>query len=136
VPLVVVLKRRFKMRNFSTACLLGSALLMLGACKSLTVYEPIIDSQGVDMSAYEEDLQQCRDYGDQVQVGQTAAQGAARGAVVGGVIGAIFGNGNMAARTAGAGGVGGGASGASRGYGERREVIRNCLIGRGYRVLN
>jgi hypothetical protein len=102
----------------------------------MTNYEPIIDTQGVDMSAYAEDLAQCRDYGQQVQVGQSAGRGAAGGAVMGGVVGAIFGNGATAARTAGAGGVGGGVSGASRGYAERRAVIRNCLMGRGYRVLN
>lgn len=124
------------MRNSLKVWLAGGLLLALGACKSMTDYEPIIDSQGIDMSAYAEDLQQCREYGQQVQVGQTAAKGAGTGAVMGGVVGAIFGNGAMAARTAGAGGVGGGVSGASRGYGERRAVIRNCLMGRGYRVLN
>lgn len=124
------------MRNSFKVCLAGGLLLVLGACKSMTNYEPIIDSQGVDMSAYEEDLQQCRKYGEQVQVGQTAAKGAGAGAVVGGVFGAIFGNGATMARTAGMGGVSGGAGGVARGYGERREVIRNCLMGRGYRVLN
>lgn len=124
------------MRNSPKVWLAGGLLLALGACKSVTEYEPIIDSQGVDMSAYAEDLEQCREYGQQVQVGQRTATGAAGGAVMGGVFGAIFGSGRMAARTAGAGGVGGGVSGAGRGYGERRDVIRNCLIGRGYRVLN
>jgi outer membrane lipoprotein SlyB len=124
------------MRSYFKLAFVGGLVLLLGACRSMTNYEPIIDSQGVDMSAYAEDLQQCREYGEQVQVGQSAGRGAAGGAVMGGVFGAIFGNGATAARTAGMGGVGGGASGAARGYGERREVIRNCLIGRGYRVLN
>ena len=100
------------------------------------MYEPIVDTQGVNMANYEQDLQECREYGDEVAVGQRTAGGAATGAVVGGIFGGIFGNGGTAARTAGAGGVSGGVSGASAGYAERREVIRNCLIGRGYRVLN
>ena len=117
-------------------CLACAAVLILGACRSVTEYEPIIDTQGVDMSAYEQDLADCRAYGEQVQVAQRTAGGAATGAVVGGIFGAVVGNRQTARTTAGAGGVTGGVGGASSGLGERRQAIRNCLIGRGYRVLN
>ena len=58
------------------------------------------------------------------------------GAVVGSVFGAVLGNSGTAKRGAGIGAVGGGASGAGEGLREREQVIKRCLIGRGYRVLN
>ncbi len=66
-----------------------------------------------------------------------ALGGAAAGAAVGALVGAIFGYpGDYAA----AGAIIGGASGAAEGAGEidyrRRAIIRNCLRGRGYSVLN
>ena len=51
-------------------------------------------------------------------------------------LGAIFGNSGDVARGAGAGGVVGGARGAASGEREKDQVLRNCLRGRGYRVLN
>lgn len=49
---------------------------------------------------------------------------------------AAVGNSDTAQRAAGMGGATGTLSGVSAGVGERRQVIRNCLTGRGYLVLN
>ena len=116
-----------------------SVALSLGACSSverMTGSEPIIDTKGIDMVMYETDLAECEAYADEVQVGRKAATGAVAGAVVGGVVGAIFGNSSTAQRGAGAGAATGTLSGTGRGLEDRRRVIRNCLAGRGYRVLN
>lgn len=51
-------------------------------------------------------------------------------------LGAIAGNSGTAERAAGVGGVIGGAKGAGSGLRERDRVVKNCLRGRGYRVLN
>ena len=96
----------------------------------------IVDTRGVDMHAYHHDLEECRAYADQVGVGRRAAGGALAGAVVGGAVGAIAGNSDTAERAAGVGGVIGGAKGAGSGLRERDRVVKNCLRGRGYRVLN
>jgi hypothetical protein len=96
----------------------------------------IVDTRGVDMHAYHHDLEECRAYADQVGVGRRAAGGALVGAVVGGAVGAIAGNSDTAERAAGVGGVIGGAKGAGSGLRERDRVVKNCLRGRGYRVLN
>lgn len=96
----------------------------------------IVDTKGVDQYAYERDLRDCEAYADQVAVGRQAAGGAVAGAVIGGAVGAIAGNSDTAKRSAGVGGVVGGAKGASSGLHERDRVIKNCLRGRGYRVLN
>ena len=98
--------------------------------------QPIIDTKGVDMAMYEVDLSECRAYADEVQVGRRAATGAVAGAVVGGVIGAAVGNSDTAQRGAGVGAASGTLSGVGRGIQERQQVVRNCLAGRGYRVLN
>lgn len=115
------------------------ALGILLGCRSIDKIagsEPIVDTQGVNMARYETDLADCQDYADQVQVGRQTAVGAVAGAAVGGVFGAVIGDSDTAQRGAGVGAVGGGARAAGRGLQERERVIRRCLIGRGYRVLN
>lgn len=116
-------------------------LALAAGCASDQV---IVDTKGQDMTRYEQDRRECQAYSDQVSSGAQAAKsgafGAVVGAVVGGATGAIFGDSTAAARGAAAGGVVGGAqggvSGATKGEGQKEQVLRNCLTGRGYRVLN
>ena len=107
---------------------------VLVACT--TTDEIIIDEKGVDMSAYRQDLADCRGYASAVKTQEKGARGAASGAVVGGAIGAITGGGDSAARGAGVGAVTGGARGLSDGEKTEVKVVKRCLRGRGYRVLN
>ena len=107
---------------------------MLTACT--TTDEIIIDRKGVNMSAYQQDLVECQSYASEVKTQEKTAKGAASGAVVGGLIGAITGGGSGAATGAGVGGVGGGARGANEGEKSEVQVVKRCLSGRGYRVLN
>jgi outer membrane lipoprotein SlyB len=110
---------------------LFALLALTSACT--TTDEIIIDKKGVDMSRYEQDLAECRSYGTEVQTGKKTATGAASGAVVGGLIGAITGD---AGKAAGVGAVTGGAKGASEGSRDEVQVVKRCLRGRGYKVLN
>ncbi len=110
-------------------------LLMLGACAGQG-QEPIVDTKGVNQAQYETDLAECKAYAEQVQTGRKAAGGAAVGAVLGGVVGAIVGDHDTAARGAGIGAVAGGAKGVGGAVRERRQVLRTCLVNRGYKVLN
>lgn len=96
----------------------------------------IIDTKGVDMQQYHQDLYECRGFATQVPVGEKTAKTAAGGAVVGGVLGAIVGDSDTAKKGAGVGAVSGAVKGAGSGYRERNRVVKNCLRGRGYRVLN
>ena len=93
----------------------------------------IIDTQGVNMDAYYQELHECRNYASQVSVAGRTTTGAVTGAVLGGV---ITGDSGSAQRGAGVGGVVGGVQGASSGYQEKHQVVKNCLRGRGYSVLN
>ncbi|MDR2212309.1 MAG: hypothetical protein LBE21_01620 [Pseudomonadales bacterium] len=118
--------------------MLLSVLLLHGCASGGSVFggDPIVDLAGVNAQVYNRDLADCRTYADQVQTGRRTVASAATGAVVGSLLGAAVGNSDSAQAIGGAGGVMGGVSGASAAMSERQQVLRNCLIGRGYRVLN
>ncbi|MFN2327733.1 MAG: glycine zipper family protein [Chromatocurvus sp.] len=109
-------------------------ILMTGCTTTKNV---IIDKRGVDMNRYHQDLAECKEYAKEVRKGEMVARGAGSGAAVGGAIGAIVGDStDSAVRGAGVGAVSGGARGMSAGEREEMRVIKRCLSGRGYRVLN
>lgn len=114
--------------------LLFGALLLISGCASTK--RVVVDDKGIDQAAYQQDLAECEAIADQVSTGRDAAGGAVGGAVIGGALGAIFGNSSTAGRMAGGGAVVGGASRAGSAEQEKGQVLRNCLRGRGYRVLN
>lgn len=119
---------------------LGLALLLtMTGCSSvekLTSYDPVVDPRGVNIAYYEADLLECRELGESANVSRDTATSAAGGAVVGGAIGAAVGNSSTAQRGAGVGAILGGVRGYQRGSREEERIIRRCLTGRGYRVLN
>lgn len=110
----------------------GLAVLLLAACSGST--GPIIDTQGVDMAKYRQDLAECETYAGQVSTATAVGKGAAGGAAVGAAIGAI--SGGSGTRGAGVGAVAGGAQSARIADQEKSRVVHNCLRGRGYKVLN
>jgi hypothetical protein len=117
--------------NMRTATIL-LVTAVLAACSSSTA--PIIDTRGVDMARYRQDLAECEAYKEQVKTGEGVTKGAAGGAAVGAAIGAIAGG--SAGKGAGIGAVTGGAESARIADREKADVVKNCLRGRGYRVLN
>ena len=120
--------------------IIGVVFLFMAACSSNQRLPGqtgvIIDTKGVDMAAYQGDLGDCQAYADEVPVGEKVATGAVAGAVVGGVVGAVVGDSRTAERIAGVGAVSGALKGGGKGLSERDRVIKRCLQGRGYRVLN
>ncbi len=103
-----------------------------------TNVKPIIDMKGVSQEAYDKDLQECQTIAQQQSgMGENAAKGVGLGAVVGGLLGLVTG-GNVSgiAQAAGAGAVVGGAGGAYSGNQSQESVVKRCLSGRGYKVLN
>jgi hypothetical protein len=112
------------------------ASLLVGACASSPGGQVIIDNKGVDMARYQQDLGECQNYAQQVSAGERAATTAAGGAVVGGILGAVVGDSTTAKKGVGVGAVTGGIRGASSASREKSQVVKNCLRGRGYRVLN
>lgn len=122
-----------------TLIVVTSLVLLLASCRQvdeITGNRPIVDTKGVDPEAYEADLEDCYVFADQVEAEKKVFTGAATGAVIGGVIGAAAGNSETAKRGAGVGAASGTLSGAGSVMSERQQVVRNCLAGRGYLVLN
>jgi len=108
-------------------------LCMVAACT--TTSEIIIDEKGVNMSGYEDDLADCKGYAQQVAVGEKTAKGAASGGAIGGAVGAVSSH-HDAGEGAAIGAITGGARGLNAGERDKVRVVKNCLRGRGYRVLN
>ncbi len=96
----------------------------------------IVDQKGVDPVAYAADLQDCQAYAEQVAMGQEVAVNAVGGAVLGGALGAATGSTKDARRASTAGAAIGATKGVADALESKDDVVRNCLTGRGYRVLN
>ena len=101
-------------------------------------FSPIIDKQGIDEVKYQQDLTECQNLSTEAQgAAKDGAKKAAGGAAIGALIGLVGGgNGTNIAQAAGVGGVIGGASGLYSGNAEKETIIKRCLAGRGYKVLN
>lgn len=102
-------------------------------------YTPVID--GPQDSNYWTNLTECRSLASQVQrnrEGEAAGQavaGALAGALVGGMLGGRGYRNETAAFGAKAGALTGGAEGLGSAAQGGKQVIINCMVGRGYRVL-
>lgn len=117
-------------RAFLAAAVLG---LSLTGC----TYNPVIDPKtSAHPENFQSDLGECR----QIAEGGAAKGAALAGAGVGGAIGAglavATGHPNAVGQAAGGGAVIGGARGGAASNREKRMIVRNCLKGRGYAVLN
>lgn len=109
-----------------------SVLLILAGLAACSSQGPIIDKNSrFDPIQYEKDYADCKKYQKHVQsqVGKSSVSGA----IVGGLIGAITGD---VGKAAAVGAVAGGADGVGHTAHNKKRVLHNCLIGRGYRVLN
>ena len=119
------------MRNLSRFLTITGAAL-LAACSSAP--GPIVDTKGVNMARYHDDLADCEAYADQVRIEVGVAKGAAAGGAAGAATGAILGK--SVGEYAGVGAVGGATKSAIQGDREKSRVVKNCMRGRGYKVLN
>jgi hypothetical protein len=100
---------------------------------------PVVDVPPQRQSQYQAvDLPQCQQYATQVMNAQQAAvNGAVAGAIFGALLGAAAGgNSRFNSRMASVGALSGGVGAAAQAEGGQRGIIRRCLLGRGYNVLN
>ena len=115
------------MKTYSAVLILA----LLPGCA--TTYAPIVDRPS---DAYASDLLVCREHAQRtMNAGSGAAAGAAVGAGLGLVLCSALG-GRDCGRTAAGTAVLGAAHGAGAGHQSEAQVVRNCLVGRGHRVLN
>lgn len=119
------------MNIISKSVIFTSCIALVAACSAHP--EPIIDPRGVNMDAYAADLEECESYAEPIHITEGAAKGAAGGAAVGAATGAISGD---VSRGAGYGAIFGATQYGTEAERDKRMVVKRCLIGRGYRVLN
>ena len=111
-----------------------SGSVLLTACAGAEVW-PIVGLKGVNEAFYVKDLAECQEYAKEAPgMGSTAAKAAGAGIVVGGLLGLVTGSNTL--QSAGTGAVIGGAGGAYTANESQEAVVKKCLVGRGYKVLN
>lgn len=95
--------------------------------------DPIIDMKGVDEAKLQRDWAECEAYTEQIHTTEGVAKGSTVGAVVGAAAGAIHGEAGEGAAT---GALYGGTRSGLMADRDKQKVLKRCLRGRGYRVLN
>lgn len=113
------------------------ALLPLSACAGVGAnYQPIID--GPMAASYHHDIDACRSVAKQRNyINKDVKNDALIGSVLGGLLGLTESgdDGNNLIAGALIGGVLGGAGTAFNARDERKDIVRNCMAGRGHRVV-
>jgi outer membrane lipoprotein SlyB len=123
------------MNRLSLIAVATAATFLTAGCNTAQ-YRPVVDTQGVNMAMYERDLAQCQQYAHQIDVGNSAAANAAGGAGIMAALAVVLGGNRYdVGRWAGAGAVVGSVNGAAAGGQTQVDIIRNCMSGRGYKVL-
>jgi outer membrane lipoprotein SlyB len=115
-----------------------TAIAMAGCATTGANFAPIVDLRdNQPRDQYSTDLLACQQYAQQ-QAGAAdrAMAGAVAGAVFGALLAAAAGGSYSRNASAGVGAVTGMAAGAGEGERDQRNVIKRCLAGRGYLVLN
>lgn len=97
--------------------------------------DPIIDTKGVDPERLAEDWDECEAYTEEIIMARGVAKGAAVGAAVGAATGAVSSRRDVG-EAAGVGAIYGGTRSGLDADREKQKVFKNCMRGRGYRVLN
>lgn len=117
--------------------LLLLAMSLLGACaNSGAAYRPVVDTKGIDLNKYQIDLAECQQYAHQTAgAGESALGGAAAGAIFGALLATAARDGSSKRGAAGIGAVSAAAGAGAQGEMNQRDVIRRCMNGRGYKVL-
>ena len=125
------------MKPIPITVIIASALLL----SSCATYRPIVDLKGEDRNIYEWNLKDCQRYAEELNPGVSAVAGAGIGAGLGAITGLIVGAtlgvdaGQLAGFGAAIGGLYGATSGGATSAISQQQIIKNCLAGRGYRVL-
>jgi len=112
------------------------ALLMLtlaGCATRGANYVPVVDTKYKDPAALQNDTRECQQYALQRA---NAEQGAVVGALVGALLGAALAPRGHRNYVAGQGAIIGGVGGAASANETQEVIIKRCLAGRGYNVLN
>jgi outer membrane lipoprotein SlyB len=117
-------------------CIASFLTVSISGCANMGAnYRPIVDNKNVDLNNYEKDLQECQQFANQAP---DATKGVVAGAILGALIGAAVGGRNSYVRnsTINYGATAGAMTGGAEAENSQRNIIKRCLSGRGYSVLN
>lgn len=110
--------------------------IALSACATSGGYQPIIDTDGIDMVQYDHDLARCQAHARRISPGDSIAGGAMAGAVLGAALGLAVGDSRwFAQRGAAVGAVSGAVGSGGEAMHAQAQIVRNCMAARGYHVL-
>lgn len=116
------------------AALIFAFALVSGCAWRGAAYTPLVDSKGRSSAELNINISECQQYANQRG---GAGEGAVAGAVVGALVGAAIGHksayqGILATQ----GAIVGAGAGALGAYESQEMIIKRCLAGRGFNVLN
>lgn len=114
-----------------------AAAFLAGCAAPMHSYQPLVDGDTTS-TQYQRDLEECRAY---AMTKPSAENSAAVGAVIGALAGVALlalsgGRDGWGNEMAGVGALIGGVEGYSKGADGQQGVVKRCLAGRGYRVLD
>ena len=121
------------MRKTLTILIAITATAILTSCAAHP--DPIIDTKGIDPDRLARDWDECEAFTHEIDVSTGVAKGAALGGAVGAATGAVS-NRREVDEAAGIGAIYGGTRSGLEADREKQKVFKNCMRGRGYRVLN
>jgi outer membrane lipoprotein SlyB len=123
--------------RISLAPLLAALVAATGMLSACAAYRPLVDMRDVtDRGQFERDLADCQNFAAPVSPGASAGVGALFGAMLGAALGAAVGDHQLAVDAARFGAVEGAVAGGAGAAGTQVQIVRNCMSGRGYIVLN
>ncbi len=96
-------------------------------------YVPLVDMKIRDSAAFNQDVMECQQYAKQ---SLDAASGAVAGAIIGALIGTALSTRGYRNEAAGYGATVGAISGGVHANDTQESIVKRCLAGRGYNVLN
>ena len=119
------------------APLLAAMVAAVGLLSACAAYRPVVDMRDVtDRGQFERDLVDCQNYAAPVSPGASAGVGALFGAMLGAALGAAVGDHQLAVDAASWGALEGAVAGGAGAADTEVQIVRNCMSGRGYLVLN
>ncbi len=126
-----------RFRIMKVASLFFTLIILTGCVSTLSdpIFsgsKPIIDKKGVDLNAYEVDLEECTEYANEISVGQSILKGSAAGAAIGGAIEVLTDKEDAIEL----GTISGGAKSGITSVRQKERIVKKCLRGRGYKILN
>lgn len=109
----------------------------LSAIQACTSSIAIVDSAEVDQAQLAADTAECKEYASQIKHSDKVIEFAFLGGLIAGLSEWVFtGDEDFARSAALLGAIEGGIVGASEAMYDHDEIVKNCLSGRGYMVLN